>query len=45
MIMGAYLDWNFVEAPNPNLNGHAISYSMVKALGGGASINIAVWSR
>jgi choline dehydrogenase-like flavoprotein len=39
------LDWGFVAAPNPHLNGRAISYSMGKVLGGGSSVNVGTWSR
>jgi len=43
--LGADTDWGFSAAPNVNLNGRAIPYSMGKVLGGGGSINVAVWSR
>jgi len=45
MTLGSELDWGFVAAPNPNLNGRAIPYSMGKVLGGGSSINVLTWSR
>ena len=43
--LGSDLDWGFTTAPNPHLNGRAIAYSMGKVLGGGASINVGIWSR
>ena len=39
------LDWGFVAAPNSQLNGRAIPYSMGKVLGGGSSVNVMTWSR
>src|SRR5215510_7894830 len=45
MTLGSELDWGFVTAPNPHLNGRAIGYSMGKVLGGGSSINVSTWSR
>jgi choline dehydrogenase len=42
---GSELHWNFVAAPNSQLNGRAIPYSMGKVLGGGSSVNVATWSR
>src|SRR5258706_3785598 len=45
MTLGSELDWNFVAARNPHLNGRAIPYSMGKVLGGGSSINVSMWSR
>jgi choline dehydrogenase len=45
MTLGSELDWGFVAAPNSNLNGRAIPYSMGKVLGGGSSINVLTWSR
>jgi len=43
--LGSELDWGFVAAPNPLLNGRGIPYSMGKVLGGGSSINVSTWSR
>jgi choline dehydrogenase len=45
MNLGGELDWSFVTAPNPHLNGRSILYSMGKVLGGGSSINVGTWSR
>jgi choline dehydrogenase-like flavoprotein len=38
-------DWSFNATANPRLNGRAIPMSMGKALGGGSSINVMLWSR
>ena len=43
--IGSELDWGFVAAPNSQLNGRAIPYSMGKVLGGGSSMNVSTWSR
>jgi choline dehydrogenase len=43
--IGSELDWGFVAAPNSQLNGRAIPYSMGKVLGGGSSVNVLTWSR
>jgi choline dehydrogenase len=43
--IGSELDWGFVAAPNSQLNGRAIRYSMGKGLGGGSSMNVSTWSR
>jgi choline dehydrogenase len=43
--LGSERDWQFQAQPNPHLNGRAIPLSMGKVLGGGASINVMVWSR
>ena len=43
--LGTNLHWDFVAAPNPQLNGRAIPYSMGKVLGGGSSVNVGTWSR
>ena len=43
--IGSELDWGFVAAPNSQLNGRAIPYSMGKGLGGGSSMNVSTWSR
>ena len=43
--LGSGLDWGFIAEPNPHLNGRAIPYSMGRALGGGGSINVGIWSR
>ena len=43
--IGSELHWDFVAAPNPQLNGRAIPYSMGKVLGGGSSVNVSTWSR
>jgi choline dehydrogenase len=43
--LGSELDWGFVAAPNSQLNGRAIPYSMGKVLGGGSSVNVSTWSR
>jgi len=43
--IGSELHWNFVAAPNSQLNGRAIPYAMGKVLGGGSSVNVATWSR
>ena len=43
--IGSELDWGFVAAPNSQLNGRAIPYSMGKVLGGGSSVNVSTWSR
>lgn len=38
-------DWGFQAEPNPNLNGRQVPMSMGKVLGGGSSINVALWAR
>ncbi|WLI16567.1 GMC family oxidoreductase [Pseudomonas wuhanensis] len=43
--LGTERDWQFQAQPNPHLNDRAIPLSMGKVLGGGASINVMVWSR
>ena len=43
--LGSELDWGFHTEQNPHLNGRSLLYSMGKALGGGGSINVGVWSR
>ena len=43
--LGSERDWNFVDQPNPHLNGRSIPMSMGKVLGGGSSINVMAWSR
>jgi choline dehydrogenase len=43
--IGSELDWGFVAAPNSQLNGRAIPYSMDKVLGSGSSVNVSTWSR
>jgi choline dehydrogenase len=43
--LGTERDWQFQAAPNPSLNGRAISLSMGKVLGGGSSINAMIWAR
>ena len=43
--LGSERDWQFQAQPNPHLNGRSIPLSMGKVLGGGASINVMVWSR
>jgi choline dehydrogenase len=44
-LMGSDYDWNFRAAPNPELNGRAIEYSMGRGLGGGSNINVCTWVR
>lgn len=43
--LGSERDWQFVAQPNPHLHGRQMPLSMGKVLGGGASINVMVWSR
>jgi choline dehydrogenase len=43
--LGSERDWGFVAQPNPRLNDRAVSLSMGKVLGGGASINVMIWAR
>lgn len=43
--LGTEREWGFQAEPNPNLNDRTIPYAMGKALGGGSSINVGVWSR
>jgi choline dehydrogenase len=43
--LGSEREWGFQTEPSPNLNGRSIPYAMGKALGGGSSINVLVWSR
>ncbi len=43
--LGGERDWQFQAQPNPHLHDRAIPLSMGKVLGGGASINVMVWSR
>lgn len=43
--LGSERDWQFQAQPNPHLNGRAMPLSMGKVLGGGASVNVMVWSR
>jgi choline dehydrogenase len=45
MNIGSERDWSFQGQPNPRVNGRSIPFSMGKALGGGSSINVMVWSR
>jgi choline dehydrogenase len=44
-LRGGEHDWAFRAKPNPRLKGRAIPMAMGKALGGGSSINVMVWSR
>ncbi|MBL6076859.1 GMC family oxidoreductase N-terminal domain-containing protein [Belnapia sp. T18] len=43
--LGGERDWGFQAEPNPHLNGRQLALSMGKGLGGGSSINVAVWAR
>ncbi|WP_043363227.1 GMC family oxidoreductase [Belnapia sp. F-4-1] len=43
--LGSERDWGFQAEPNPHLNGRQLALSMGKGLGGGSSINVAVWAR
>src|SRR6201991_5096378 len=43
--IGSERDWNFTTRPNRGLNQRSLLWSMGKALGGGSSINVMVWSR
>ncbi|WP_236034093.1 GMC family oxidoreductase [Belnapia mucosa] len=43
--LGSERDWGFQAEPNPHLNGRQLPLSMGKGLGGGSSINVAVWAR
>jgi choline dehydrogenase len=43
--LGSERDWGFQAEPNPHVNGRQLPLSMGKGLGGGSSINVAVWSR
>lgn len=43
--LGTERDWCFAGEPNPDLNGRCMPLSMGKALGGGSSINVMIWSR
>ena len=43
--LGGERDWCFHGEPNPAINGRRMPLSMGKALGGGSSINVMIWSR
>jgi choline dehydrogenase len=43
--LGTNREWGFHTEPHPELNGRTMPYTMGRALGGGSSINVGVWSR
>ncbi|MGC1257428.1 MAG: GMC family oxidoreductase, partial [Candidatus Acidiferrales bacterium] len=43
--LGTSREWGFYTEPNPGLNGRTMPYTMGRALGGGSSVNVGVWSR
>ena len=43
--LGTERDWGFTARPSPQTAGRALGMSMGKVLGGGSSINVAVWAR
>ncbi len=43
--LGSERDWAFKAEPNPRLNGRLMPLNMGKALGGGSSVNVMIWSR
>ncbi|MDF5759346.1 GMC family oxidoreductase N-terminal domain-containing protein [Spongiactinospora sp. TRM90649] len=43
--IGSERDWGYLTEPSPRIAGRRVLYSMGKGLGGGSSINVAVWSR
>ena len=43
--LGTTREWGFSTEANPDLNGRTMPYAMGRALGGGSSINVGVWSR
>lgn len=43
--LGGERDWGFRARPHPEVDGRSLGMSMGKVLGGGSSINVAVWAR
>lgn len=43
--LGSERDWGYITAPGAQIDHRRLFYSMGKGLGGGASINVGVWSR
>jgi choline dehydrogenase len=43
--LGTSREWGFLTEPDSELNGRTVPYTMGRALGGGSSINVGVWSR
>lgn len=43
--LGSERDWGFRARPRPAVAGRGLGMSMGKVLGGGSSINVAVWAR
>jgi choline dehydrogenase len=43
--LGTNREWGFHTEPHAGLNGRTMPYTMGRALGGGSSINVGVWSR
>jgi choline dehydrogenase len=43
--LGTNREWGFHTEPHPELSDRTMPYTMGRALGGGSSINVGVWSR